>query len=301
MLLGIDLGGTNIAAGITDDDGKIIKKTSVPLGSAKNSADEMADKMAALFDELSVGEEITSVGIGSPGIVNSDKGTVIYASNIAFSNYPLAEEMEKRTGKRVKVVNDGNAAVFAEVKCGAAKGMKNVVMLTLGTGVGGGIVIDGKIYSGSFFGAGEVGHIVIEKGGRKCPCGRRGCFERYASATGLIETSRNAALKYPSSLLAKESEITGMTAFSLARRGDAAAAEAVENYISDLAEGTASLITLFSPDAIVIGGGVSNEGDPLFLPLKKKVRELLSGNETPVLRASMGANAGIIGAALAGK
>lgn len=303
MLLGIDLGGTNIAAGLVSEDGTLIKKTSTPLGDAKTSAVAMADKMALLCKTLCEGideSEVCAVGIGSPGIVNSERGTVIYASNIAFNNFPLAEEMEKRLQKKVCVVNDGNAAALAESVCGAAKGMKNVVMLTLGTGVGGGLIIDGKIYSGSFFGAGEVGHIVIEKGGRPCPCGRRGCFERYASATGLIETTRIAAAKYPSSLIAKESEITGMTAFKLAAADDAAR-EAVDNYISDLAEGTASLITLLSPDAVVVGGGVSNEGDGLFLPLREKVYSILSGDKTPILRAKLGNAAGIVGAAISAK
>lgn len=296
MYAGIDLGGTNIAVGLTDLAGTLLKKTSVPLGSAKADPSMAADKMAEALKSL--GGEIEAVGIGSPGIVDPESGRVVFASNIAFSDYPLVSEMEKRLGKKCVLINDGNAAALAECRLGAAKDYKNVVMMTLGTGVGGGIIIDRKVYTGSLFGAGEVGHMVIEKGGRKCACGRRGCFEQYASATGLVKTSRMIAEKYPNSLLAKE-EINAMTAFRLAREGDAASREAVCEFIGDLAEGTANIITLFSPDAVVIGGGVSNEGEPLFSPLREKLREILPGDKTPIVRALLGSDAGIIGAALA--
>ncbi len=297
MYAGIDLGGTNIAVGITDASGALLKKTSVPLGDAKKDPSEAADKMAEAIKTLGGLDGIDAVGIGSPGIVDPEAGKVIFASNIAFSDYPLKDEMEKRLGKRCVLINDGNAAALAESRLGAAKGYKNVVMMTLGTGVGGGIIIGGEVYTGSLFGAGEVGHMVIAKGGRTCACGRRGCFEQYASATGLVKTTREKAEKYPDSKLAGE-EINAMTAFRLARAGDAAAAEAVDDFISDLAEGTANIITLFSPDAVVIGGGVSNEGDPLFIPLREKVSGFIGG-KTPILKALLGSDAGIIGAARA--
>lgn len=297
MYAGIDLGGTNIAVGIADASGSLIKKTSVPLCDAKNDPSKAADKMAQALKSLGGFDGIDAVGIGSPGIVDPEAGKVIFASNIAFEDYPLKDEMEFRLGKRCVLINDGNSAALAESRLGAAKAYKNVVMMTLGTGVGGGIVIDKKVYTGSLFGAGEVGHMVIEKGGRKCACGRCGCFEQYASATGLVRTSYEKAEKYPDSMLAKE-EINAMTAFRLARRGDEAAQEAVDAFISDLAEGTANIITLFSPDAVVIGGGVSNEGDPLFIPLREKISCLIGG-KTPILKALLGSDAGIIGAALA--
>lgn len=298
MFAGIDLGGTNIAVGLTDETGRLIKKASVPLGNSKANPDSVADMMAQALSLLGGTEKITAVGIGSPGIVDPESGRVVFASNIAFSDYPLVREMESRLGKRCVLINDGNAAALAESRLGSAKNRENVVMMTLGTGVGGGIVIDKKVYTGSFFGAGEVGHMVIEKGGRRCACGRCGCFERYASATGLILTSREKAEEYPESLLAKE-EINAMTAFRLSRMGDGAAKEAVEAFIGDLAEGTANIITLFSPDAVVIGGGVSNEGEPLFNPLREKVGKLLPGDRTPIVKALLGSDAGIIGAALA--
>lgn len=301
MFAGIDLGGTNIAAGLVDEAGKILIKKSVPIGEGRKNADLAVEKMVALVRELceELGETPERVGVGAPGIVNPETGKIETAANIAFRDYPLADKISAGLSLPVRLVNDANAAALAESLVGAAAGLKNTVMLTLGTGVGGGIVIDGKIYTGSSFGAGEIGHMVIIHNGRKCGCGRKGCFERYASATGLIETTREKAEKYPASLIAKEEEITGRTAFELMRRGDEAAKEAVEEYIDYLATGTANLINLFSPDAIIIGGGVSNEGEALFAPLREKVAECLFSDSTPIVRAALGSDAGIVGAALA--
>lgn len=301
MFAGIDLGGTNIAAGLVDEKGKILIKKSEPIGEGRKNADLAVEKMVALVQKLcdELGETPERVGVGAPGIVNPETGKIETAANIAFRDYPLADKISAGLSLPVRLVNDANAAALAESLVGAAAGLKNTVMLTLGTGVGGGIVIDGKIYTGSTFGAGEIGHMVIVHNGRKCGCGRKGCFERYASATGLIETTREKARKYPASLIAKEQEITGRTAFELMRRGDEAAREAVEEYIDYLATGTANLINLFSPDAIIIGGGVSNEGEALFAPLREKVAECLFSDTTPIVRASLGSDAGIVGAALA--
>ncbi len=301
MFAGIDLGGTNIAAGLVDESGKILIKKSVPIGEGRKNADLAVEKMVALVRELcdELGETPERVGVGAPGIVNPETGKIETAANIAFRDYPLADKISAGLSLPVRLVNDANAAALAESLVGAAAGLKNTVMLTLGTGVGGGIVIDGKIYTGSSFGAGEIGHMVIVHNGRKCGCGRKGCFERYASATGLIETTREKAEKYPSSLIGKEQEITGRTAFELMRLGDEAAKEAVEEYIDYLATGTANLINLFSPDAIIIGGGVSNEGEALFAPLREKVAECLFSDSTPIVRAALGSEAGIVGAALA--
>lgn len=301
MYAGIDLGGTNIAAGLVDENGKLIRKKSIPLGDGRKNADEAVRKMAELVRELSSEEKVTPerVGIGSPGIVNPLTGTIETASNIAFKNYPLASKMEKELGLPVKLVNDANAAAFGESISGAAAGRANTVMITLGTGVGGGIVIDGKIYTGTNFGAGEIGHMVIVRNGRQCGCGRKGCFEQYASATGLILTCREKAEKYPASLLAKEKEITGRTAFELMRKGDEASKEAVEEYIDCLATGIENIINLFSPDAVIVGGGVSNEGDPLFVPLRERVTGCLFADKTEIVHAALGSDAGIIGAAMA--
>lgn len=301
MFAGIDLGGTNIAAGLVDEAGKILIKKSVPIGDGRKNADLAVEKMVALVRELcdEFGETPERVGVGAPGIVNPEAGKIETAANIAFRDYPLADKISAGLSLPVRLVNDANAAALAESLVGAAAGLKNTVMLTLGTGVGGGIVIDGKIYTGSSFGAGEIGHMVIVHNGRKCGCGRKGCFERYASATGLIETTREKAEKYPASLIAGEQNITGRTAFELMRRGDEAAAEAVEEYIDHLATGTANLINLFSPDAIIIGGGVSNEGEALFAPLREKVAECLFSDSTPIVRAALGSDAGTVGAALA--
>lgn len=301
MYAGIDLGGTNIAGGLTEDNGTILKKVSMPLGTAKNDPDEAVKKMTEVFFKLTEGgEKPKGLGVGSPGIVDSDRGDVIYASNIKFRDYPLEKKLSSALGIKVKLVNDANAAAYAECIAGAAKGADNAVMITLGTGIGGGIIIDRKIYTGHGFAAGEIGHMVICAGGRKCACGRRGCFETYASATGLIKTTTEMAKKYPESALAGISleQIGGKTAFILSREGDEAAIKAVEEYIDSLAVGVANLISIFAPDVVVIGGGVSREGDPLFVPLRKRVKEYLGSSHVCIRAAALKNDAGIIGAAL---
>lgn len=301
MYAGIDLGGTNIAAGLVKADGAIIKKISVPLGNAKNDPDEAAEKMAEVFLKLTEnGEKPRALGVGSPGYIDSESGRVRYASNINFRDYPLSEKLSEKLKIKTTLVNDANAAILAESVAGAARGAKNAVMITLGTGIGGGIITDGKVYTGHGFAAGEIGHMVICAGGRRCACGRTGCFEAYASATGLIKTTVEKAEKYPDSALSKLplDQIGGKTAFILSREGDKAAAEAVAEYIDALACGVANLISIFAPDVLVIGGGVSREGDPLFIPLRERVKEYVGSAYVRIEAASLKNDSGIIGAAL---
>lgn len=312
--LGVDLGGTNIAAGIVDKTHKLIAKTSrkthVPC-----SDDEICAQLASAAEETLekaglTSDDISYIGIGSPGTVNRDTGVIEYSNNLKFKHLPLQKLLEDRLGKKVILENDANAAAYGEYKAGALRGAKNAVAITLGTGIGGGVIIDGKILAGSNFAGGELGHIVIEAKGRLCTCGRRGCWEAYASATGLIRTTQEAMEKDRSSALwtvahGDLKNVDGRTAFQAMREGDAAGKAVVEEYIYYLACGVTNIINIFQPDILCIGGGVSNEGDPLMLPLKElvanEVYSRYSAKQTVICRAELGNDAGIVGAALLGE
>ena len=312
--IGVDLGGTNIAVGICDKDLKIVKKGSVPT--KPNRAPElivkdMADLSAKLLKECGVSlDEVASVGIATPGTANSDTGVVEYSNNIPFFRFPIADVFKSFLPvKKVLIENDANAAALAEALSGAAKGTKKSVMITLGTGVGGGIVIDGKVYSGFNHAAGELGHTVIEKGGRPCSCGRRGCWEAYSSATGLINMTREKVneckIKGIPSLMVDEFDANGRvsarTAFSAMKQGDAVGAEVVREYIDYLACGLTNMINIFQPEVLSIGGGICNEGDNLLKPLLEIIKTEQYTRKSPdkcaVKIAELGNDAGIIGAA----
>lgn len=309
--IGIDLGGTNIAAGIVDENGVILCKDSVPTG-ASRPKEEIINDIAALCRTLTAKmgltlSEIDSVGIAVPGGVDEKSGEILFTPNIPFSGLNICEILsEKLDGRRVRVANDANAATLAEVFAGAAKGADNAVMITLGTGVGGGIVIDKKIYSGSNGLAAEIGHFVLQMGGEKCGCGRRGCFEAYASGTALIRMTKEELntcfMSGEATLMAEAKEVSARTAFNAFREGDKAAARVIERYTDALASGIASLINIFQPDVFIIGGGISNEKQFLIDLLQPKVdaEDFARGakKRTRLCTATCGNDAGIIGAAL---
>lgn len=313
--LGIDLGGTNIAAGVLDEDNSIIakvsRKTHVPC-----TPDEICDQLAGVASDALKAANIAMnnipwVGIGSPGTVNRETGVIEFANNLKFNNLPLQKLLEAKIGKKVILENDANAAAYGEFKAGALKGAKNAVAITLGTGVGSGIIIDGKIYSGSNFAGGEIGHTVIVVDGRPCTCGRKGCWETYSSATGLITTTKEAMQKVGREALIWEiaggslENVDGKTAFQAMRAGDPTGKEVVDQYIAYLGCGLANCINIFQPDILCIGGGISNEGEPLMKPLREYVDHenyaMNSDKRTILCRAMLGNDAGIIGAALLGK
>ena len=317
--IGVDLGGTNIAVGLCDDNLKIIDKGSVPT-LADREGELIVRDMATLAGEiirrngLSV-SDIASVGIATPGTANSKTGVVEYANNLPFLNFPIADIFKKYLPvERVLIANDANAAALGEALAGAAKGTKNSVMITLGTGVGGGVIIDGKIFDGGVNCAGaELGHIVIVAGGRQCSCGRRGCWEAYSSATGLTNMTKEKMtelkIKGVPSLLFDEAEREGKTSartsFSAMKRGDKYGAEIVDEYIFYLAEGITNIINIFQPEVLSIGGGVCNEKEYLTKPLIEIVeREQYTRTntcKTKIVTAVLGNDAGIIGAAGLGR
>lgn len=314
--VGIDLGGTNIVAGVVDGDYNIIAKASTKTNCPrpeKEIAEDMA-KMAvqAVENAKLTMDDIKWIGIGTPGIANSATGIVERANNLGFINTPLVKYVKEFIGRNdtpVYIENDANAAAYGEYVAGAAKGAKNAVCITLGTGVGAGIVIDGKIYAGSNFAGAEIGHTVIEVGGAPCTCGRKGCFEAYSSATGLIRMTKESMAENPDSIMNKMAEergkVTARTSFDCMRAGDKYAKAVVDKYIKYLAAGITNTINTFQPDILCIGGGVCNEGDPLLLPVKAIVEEEDFANKsekrTEIVIAKLGNDAGLIGAAFLGR
>ena len=310
--LGIDLGGTNIVAGVVDAEYKLIAKADCPTNVPRPESevcDSMAEVAKAAVKKAKLKmDDIESIGIGVPGAVNPITGIIEYSANLFFHNWNIVEMMEERLGKKVVIENDANAAAYGEYLAGSAKDATNAVAITLGTGVGGGIIIDGKIYSGSNYAGAELGHMVIVKGGRECACGRRGCWETYASATGLINLTKETILKekldfsYMLSLCDGDiNKVNGRTAFDAMRAGDSDGKAVVEEWISYLACGIINVINIFQPDVLCIGGGISNEGETLLAPLRSIVeRERYTKHnpkQTVICKATLGNDAGIIGAA----
>ena len=316
--IGVDLGGTNIAAGIVNSEFQIVKKGSVPTNVAGRTAEEIIKDMGALCDSLvkDAGltfDDIEYVGIASPGAVDPVRGVVNYANNLPFSRFPIADTLKKFIPvKKVLVENDANAAAKGEAVAGAAKGVGDVVMITLGTGVGGGIIIDHKVYSGFNYAGAELGHIVIEYNGRQCSCGRKGCWEAYSSATGLINMTKEKLAECEekgiptlmTDFVKEEGKVSGKTAFAAMKKGDKPAKEVVDMYIGYLGCGLSNIINIFQPEILVIGGGICNEKHYLTDPLEKIIKEETYGNEaikpTTLKIAELGNDAGIIGAAVLG-
>ncbi|WP_164168785.1 ROK family protein [Ruminococcus flavefaciens] len=311
--VGIDLGGTNIVAGVVDEEYNIIAKASTKTNCPRPEK-EIANDMARMAIEavknakLSM-DQIEWIGVGTPGIANSETGIIEYSNNLGFKNTPMVKYIQETIDKPVFIENDANAAAYGEFVAGAAKGAKNAVCITLGTGVGGGIIIDGRIYSGSNFAGAEIGHTVIEVDGAQCSCGRKGCFEAYSSATGLIRMTKEAIAEHPDCIMAQsekeKGKVTARTSFDCMRAGDKYAKAVVDKYIKYLAAGITNTINIFQPDILCIGGGVCNEGDPLLLPMKELVaKEVYTRNSeknTEIVIAKLGNDAGIIGAAFLGR
>ena len=311
--LGIDLGGTNIVAGVVDENFNIVatakRKTNCP-----RPAEEIVNDMAEISLEAIAKagikvEDIESAGVGSPGSINPTDGVVVYSNNLGFFNLPLSELLKEKTGIDFYLDNDANAAAYGELIAGAGKGVNNFVMITLGTGVGGGAIIDGKMLTGSNYAGGELGHTVIDINGQMCSCGRQGCFEAYASATALIRQTKQAMVKYPSSVMwdivkGNIDAVNGLTAFDAMRKGDEAGKAVVDKYVYYLSVGIANMINIFQPEILCIGGGVSKEGDNIVVPLQKIVDgenyARLMEKKAVIKAAELGNDAGIIGAAYLG-
>lgn len=308
--IGIDLGGTNIKVGVVDSECRIIGRSNIKTNlprPAEDIADSIAEgvKLACADASVSV-DEIGSIGIGTPGVADRDTGVVLYSCNLGFNNTNLGGLLKERLGKDVYVENDANVAAYGEVLGGAAKGCRDVVVITLGTGVGGGIIIDGKIYTGFNFCGAELGHTVIEYNGRQCSCGRKGCFEAYSSATALINATKRAMNEDKNSrmwAIADNSidNVDGKTAFDAMRAGDETGKKVVDEYLNYLGCGLVNVVNTFQPEMLLIGGGICKEGDYLTKPLEEYIKResycINPERSTKLAIAKLGNDAGIVGAA----
>ena len=307
--IGIDRCGTNIVAGVVSEDFKIVAtakcKTNLPRPAEAIMDDMIAVTRQAVKNAGLTLDDIDAIGVGSPGACNADTGVVEYANNLGFVNIPMREYMHKALGKPISVENDANAAAYGEFVAGAGKGKKSLVCITLGTGVGGGVIIDGKIFAGhNYFGA-ELGHAVIVVDGEPCSCGRRGCWEAYASATALIRQTRRAMEENKDSkmwqIAGSLENVNGRTAFDAMREGDKAGKQVVDTYIRYIGVGLGNMVNIFQPEVICVGGGICHEGETLMAPLReivtKEQYQFESDKKAVLCTAQLGNDAGIIGAA----
>lgn len=309
--IGIDLGGTNIKLGIVDEDHRVLGKRSAKTHPFERTWQEVVGKMAGLantlLEELGIGaDECLKMGIGSPGMVDHLNGVIDFAGNFGWTDVPLLAEMRRYFDMPVRISNDANCAVLGEAVAGAAKGARHVVLVTLGTGVGGGVIAGGILQEGGSSGGMELGHTLLIMNGEKCTCGRHGCLEAYASARAFTDHAREAAQKNPDSEMVALcrgdlAEMNAAIPFKAARQGDAVAQRLVDDYIRYLGEGIINFINIWRPEKVLIGGGISNEGDPLIIPLSEYVRPRAFGGQKgyvpPIERAVLGNDAGLIGAA----
>ena len=304
---GIDLGGTFVKGGIVDEEGNILVKDKIPTGKERPYAEIAAD-MAQLVLDLAKKAgispaDVKAAGVGSPGTIDSKNGIIVYSNNIRWEKVPLGAELKKHLGIPVFATNDANAAALGESFAGAAKSYPSSVFITLGTGVGGGIIIGGKLFEGHASAGAEIGHMVIERHGDHCTCGRRGCFEAYCSATALVKRTKRQMEENPGSAMWTKytaETANGKTAFEFADT-DIDAKEVVDWYLKYLACGLTNLANIFRPEIIMLGGGVSEQGERLTAPLQKLVdKELFGGTEyapVKIVKASLGSKAGAYGAA----
>lgn len=309
--IGIDLGGTNTVAGLVDESGRLLRKRSINTArhaTWQEIVGSMIELTNGLIRETGVeAHDIIAAGIGSPGLVDSHTGTILFASNLNFRSSPVAQLFESKTGIKTYLANDADAAAYGEFIAGCGRSYQDFITVTLGTGVGGGIIIGGKIMSGHYPGGGELGHIVIQAGGYTCNCGRRGCWEEYSSASALIREANKAAMADQSSILnnliiENQNIMDARLPFIAARQGDPAAARLIQRYIEYLAIGLGNVVQIFRPEAIALGGGISKEGEKLLAPLRAQLcLELGCTNndlETNLIVCELGNDAGVIGAAM---
>lgn len=313
LYLGIDLGGTHIACGVCDKEGRIISKEETPTLPDRPFEQVVRDMglcaLEAIRKAEAVPNDIAAIGIGIPGIANNDTGRVIFCTNLGWNDVPLTEELQKYVNKPVYIENDATVAGFAESVAGVSKGCRSSVFLTLGTGVGGGIIVNGKPWTGAHGVASELGHLTIELDGIPCTCGKDGCLERYCSATALIRMGKEACQVHPRCDLAQRvngdlSKLTAKTVIDSARSGDEISMHLFHRYARYLALAINNVVSFLDPEMVVLGGGVSNAGEFLLNAVKEKLPYFLMFKTMPycdVQLARLGNEAGIIGAAMLGR
>ncbi|MBE5766292.1 MAG: ROK family protein [Clostridiales bacterium] len=313
MYVGIDLGGTGIKAGLITEDGTILAQADCPTGVERGHEAVIADMAKLALTVIEKGgktlDDVKSIGIGLPGVQDPRTGHVPFCTNLYWHDVPVIELMNKYIDKPIYFDNDATVAGLAESVAGVSAGVKNSVFITLGTGVGGAIIIDGKPYSGANGVGSEVGHMITVIDGEPCTCGNSGCWERYASATAIIRMGREVAEKKPAGSIARAvggdlSRITAKTIFDLAKEGDPDATELFNRYVYYLCVGIVNIINCVDPEVLVIGGGVSKAGDFLLNAVRAKLPSMVFYKAMPYARielATLGNDAGIIGAAMLGR
>ncbi|MEV0599338.1 MULTISPECIES: ROK family glucokinase [Streptomyces] len=305
LTIGVDIGGTKIAAGVVDEEGTILETCKVPT---PPTAAELTEAIADAVRTVGADHQVEAVGIGAAGYVDEKRATVLFAPNINWRHEPLKDNVEQRVGLPVVVENDANAAAWGEYKFGAGQGHSDVICITLGTGLGGGIIIGNKLRRGRFGVAAEFGHIRVVPDGLLCGCGSQGCWEQYASGRALLRYAKQRAFATPEnakvllSLGDGTSEgIEGRHISEAARQGDAVAIDSFRELARWAGAGLADLASLFDPSAFIVGGGVSDEGELVLDPIRKSFRRWLVGNQwrphAQVLAAQLGGKAGLVGAA----
>ena len=305
--VGIDLGGTNIAVAVVDEYGTIYGRATRKTNAPRPYEEILSDMAECSFDAAKESgltfNDIQSVGIGCPGAIEKETGNVEFSNNLDFYDVPIVTHMEKLLGKKVYVENDANAAAWGEYLAGSGKGTDSMIMITLGTGVGSGIIDNGHLLTGAYGKGAEIGHMLISLNGEKCTCGRKGCFEAYASATALINQTKKAMKENPDSemwnISKTLSKVNGKTAFAAK---DKSAKEVIKNYLGYLSDGVVNVVNIFQPEVICLGGGVSNAGEKMLKPIRKAIKDSsfarFGKKQTEVHIARLGNDAGIIGAAL---
>ena len=305
--IGIDLGGTAIKAGVVDEDFQVVFRHTRPTG---DGFERVVADMAAAAEEVAAMaglrvSDFPCVGVGTPSCINPYTGRLVFSNNTNWRDVPLRQELEKHLPVPVYIGNDANCAIVGEALAGAAKGCKNVVMFTLGTGVGGGVILDGKLYCGGDGMGTELGHTPLIAGGEPCTCGINGCLEAYASVTALIRQTDAALKAHPESAMhahvKRWGEISGRTAFDCAKSGDETALQVVDAYMEYVANGIGGLVNVFRPEIVLVGGGLSEAGEFLIRPLNEKVEKYVFAGDIigvpPIVKAALGNAAGTIGAA----
>ena len=312
-IVGVDLGGTNIVAGAMPEDGSREIAIRTEPTRADQGAESVVDRIARMIDTViaetiaetgAKRDDFAGVGIGSPGPLDRERGIVIVTPNLGWRNFPLRDEVSNRVGLRASLDNDANCATLGEWWCGAAKGARHVVGLTIGTGIGGGLILDGRLFHGASDVAGEIGHTTIDSTGRRCKCGNYGCLEAYASGPAIAERAREALAGGEPSVLTQlvNDDLTRITAqlvYDAAKKDDDVARQVVRETANFLGAGVANLLNIFNPDVVVIAGGVTQAGEPLFEPLRAEVRRRAfrpAVEACRILPGTLRGSAGVVGA-----
>lgn len=314
FIIGLDLGGTKISAGAVSDDGAHTHGIRKIDTQSELGAEGVVDRIIGLIEGVILDtmnetgcarKDVAGIGVGAPGPLDREKGIVVVAPNLGWHDFPLRERIESRIGLPATLDNDANCATVGEWWLGAAKGGRNVVGMTIGTGIGGGLIINGELYHGSSDVAGEIGHTTIDMNGRHCKCGNYGCLEAYASGPAIATRAREALVRedtaslLPSLVDGQLDRITAETVYAAAKRGDGLANEIVRDTARYLGAGIATLLNVINPDVVVIAGGVTAAGDALFAPLRAEVRRRAFAPAVDAARIVAGTlpgTAGVVGA-----